>query len=323
MDTDLLKRSPDLRAVADMRLMSMEDGPGRGQRILVGRNAAGIGFEVAIDRGFDISALSKCGTNVGWHSPTQMPFPTLDAASEGGWAFLRNFDGFMVTCGLDHFSRPREVDVSHYNHPHLKAITPPLHGRISTSRARIVAYGVDPDTGKIFCEGVVRQASVFGETLELRRRISLPINATTLTVEDMVINRGFRQTRHGILYHLNFGYPFLDEALQFSGLPATLVRTLSQDRPVPANDYGERVDNVESRDIAGSGVTLTNPVVGVTLNLRFSGETLPRFAVWRAYQSGIFALGLEPKTEAADELPLLQPGDRQNYRLDLSLSDLS
>jgi hypothetical protein len=323
MNTDLLKRSPDLRAVADMRLMSMEDGPGRGQRILVGRNAVGIGFEVAVDRGLDISALSKGGTNIGWHSPTQMPFPTADAGSEGGWAFLRNFDGFMVTCGLDHFSRPREVDVSHYNHPHLKAITPPLHGRISTARAKILAYGVDPDTGEISCEGVVRQASVFGETLELRRRISLPIDATTLTVEDVVINRGFRPTRHGILYHLNFGYPFLDEALKFLGLPAALASALAQDRPVPADDYGERVENVESREIGGSGVTLMNSVVGLAVNLRFSGETLPRFAVWRAYQSGVFALGLEPKTEAADERPLLEPGNRINYRLELALSDLA
>nr|WP_309547124.1 DUF4432 family protein [Rhizobium rhizogenes] len=82
MNMDLLRRTPDLRAVADVRLMTSEDGPGRGQRILVARDAAGIAFEIAVDRGFDISSLSFKGLNIGWHSPTQMAFPSHDPDSE-------------------------------------------------------------------------------------------------------------------------------------------------------------------------------------------------------------------------------------------------
>ena len=90
MEIHLLKKTPDLRAFAEIRLMSLEDGAGRGQRVLVARNSAGVAFEVAVDRGFDISALFVCGINVGWHSATQMPFPPADPSSEDGWAFLRN-----------------------------------------------------------------------------------------------------------------------------------------------------------------------------------------------------------------------------------------
>jgi hypothetical protein len=174
MDINLRKKTADLRAIADMRLVSLEDGPGRGQRLLIGRNGSVVSFEVAVDRGFDISGLAIKGINIGWHSPTQMRFPAVDPDSEEGWAFLRNFDGFMVTCGLDHYSRPRDTDVAHYNHPHLKTVRMPLHGRIAAEKAKLLSYGVDPETGDIFCEGIVRQASVFGETLELRRRITLP-----------------------------------------------------------------------------------------------------------------------------------------------------
>lgn len=166
MDIELLKKTPDLRAIADIRLATLEDGPARGQRLLIARNATGIAFEVALDRGFDISSLSFRGTNIGWNSPTQMRFPMVDPGSEGGWAFMRNFDGFLVTCGLDHISRPLEVDIAHYNHPHLKTKSMPQHGRISTEKARLVGYDVDPESGEIFCEGIVRQASVFGENLE-------------------------------------------------------------------------------------------------------------------------------------------------------------
>lgn len=319
MDIDLLRKSPDLRSIVDIRLMSLEDGPGRGQRLLVARNGVGVGFEVAVDRGFDLSALSMRGTNIGWHSPNQMPFPVTDPDSEGGWAFMRNFDGFMVTCGLDHFGRPEEVDISHYNHPHLQTLTVPQHGRISASRAKLSGYGVDPDTGEIFCEGIVRQASIFSETLELRRRISLPAFGTELTIEDRVINRGFRPARHGVLYHLNFGHPFLDDTFEFIGLPDPLALALAADRPVPDDGYGERVDTIESTLLDGAGVTMRNDRLGLAVRLAFGQSALPKFAIWRAYQSGVFALGLEPKTDRAETMPLVNPGEHCEYQVTLGL----
>lgn len=320
MDINLRKMTPDLRAVADIRLLTLEDGPGRGQRMLFARNATGVAFEVAVDRGFDVSGLAMKGINIGWHSPTQMAFPAADPDSEEGWGFLRNFDGFMVTCGLDHFSKPRETDVSHYNHPHLKSIRMPLHGRIATSKAKLQSYGVDAETGDIFCEAVVRQASVFGETLEMRRRITLPAFQSVLTINDVVTNRGFRPTRHAVLYHLNYGYPFLDESLEITGVPEPLLTAMRADPPTPGDDYGERVDTVASLEIVETDpVTLTNPELGVSIAVDFSREHLTKLAVWRAYQSGVFALGIEPKTETAENRPMLQPGESCHHALQFRL----
>jgi hypothetical protein len=49
---DLLRRrtAADL-GLADIRLMQAEEGPGRGQRELMVRNARDIGNEIALDRG--------------------------------------------------------------------------------------------------------------------------------------------------------------------------------------------------------------------------------------------------------------------------------
>lgn len=321
MDTDLLRKTPDLRGIADIRLVSLEDGPGRGQRLLIGRNAAGVAFEVAVDRGFDISSLSLHGTNIGWHSPTQMPFPTVDVDSEDGWGFLRNFDGFMVTCGLDHLSRPRSVDVAHYDHPHLTSVRMPLHGRIAVGRAKLVSYGVDEDSGEVSCEGVVRQASVFGETLELRRRISVPVFEGNVTISDTVTNKSFRPSRHAILYHLNFGYPFLDDGTRIEGLPEPLSSIIEP--PIPGDDYGEKVETVDSCDLRTAGeVSILNHTAALAVTLKFDHEALDKFAVWRAYQSGVFALGLEPKTQPADARPLLAPGERRTYEVRLTLQKL-
>ncbi|NTG71377.1 DUF4432 family protein [Rhizobium rhizogenes] len=319
MDINLRKKTPDLRAVADIRLATLEDGPGRGQRILIARNASGIAFEVAVDRGFDIANLFFKGTNIGWHSPTQMRFPVSDPGSEDGWAFMRNFDGFLVTCGLDHISRPREIDISHYNHPHLKTKTMPQHGRISTEKARLVCYGVDPNSSEIYCEGIVRQASVFGETLELHRRITLPVVSSVLTIEDTVTNRSFYPTRHAILYHLNFGYPFLDENLQVTGVPEPLLNSLRLDPPLPSDSYGERVDFVDSSEVA-KGIVLANVDLGLSVGLSFNRGDLTKLAIWRAYQSGVFALGIEPRTDTAESRPFLIPGAACKYSLQLAIT---
>lgn len=321
MDIELRKKTPDLRALADVRLVSLEDGPGRGQRLLLARNASGVQFEVAVDRGFDIAGLSFGAINIGWHSPIQMRFPATDPDSEEGWGFMRNFDGFMVTCGLDHISRPREVDISHYVHPHMKSKRMPQHGRISTEKARLIGYGADAESGVVFCEGIIRQASVFGETLELRRRISLPIFGSVLRVDDTVTNCGFRPAHHAIIYHLNFGYPFLDKDIEIKGLPGQLLAKMLTNPPVPDDRYGECVDVVESREILETDpIVLANPRLGVSIGLTFSHEHLNQLAVWRAYQSGVFALGIEPRTDAAEMYPFLQPGEVHRHSLRLSFA---
>jgi hypothetical protein len=324
VDKTLLRKTADLRAIADIRLVTLEDGPGRGQRLLIGRNANRVTFEVAVDRGFDISELSYKGVNIGWHSPAQMPFPLHDPGSEEGWGFLRNFDGFMVTCGLDHFSRPHEADVSHYNHPHLKTRKMPLHGRISVEKARLLSYGVDTVTLEIVCEAIVRQASLFGETLELRRRIQLPVFGSWLIVEDTVTNRGFRPTDHAIMYHVNFGYPFLEDTLTVEGLPNPLLSELRSQPPHPFDDFGEKVDVVDSRITPHQvPVVLRNEKCGIAASFEYSQATLPKLAVWRAYQSGIFALGIEPRTDPrSSDDRILEPGENRRYSLRFGLADI-
>lgn len=321
MDKDLLKRTADLRALADIRLVTLEDGPGRGQRLLIARNARGVTFEVAVDRGFDISGLAYKGVNIGWHSPAQLPYPLHDPGSEEGWGFLRNFDGFMVTCGLDHYSRPHEIDVSHFNHPHIRKRKMPLHGRISTEKARLLSYGVDAETFFISCEAVIRQASVFGETLELRRKITLPVFESELIVEDMVTNRGFRPTDHAIMYHVNFGYPFLDDTLIVAGLPDPFLSEFNSQSPIQSDDCGEKVDVLDSRITPHQvPVVLQNKRCGVEVSYRYSQDVLPKLAVWRAYQSGIYALGIEPRTDLRPtDAALLEPGEGRSYSLQFGL----
>ena len=306
-DPDLAAKSPDLRALADLRLFRLEDGPGRGQRVLIGRNAAGIGFEVAVDRGFDVSALSLGGLQLGWHSQNQMRFPAQLASSENGFGFLRNFDGFLVTCGLDYYGAPRRAAGDTSVSPHRPERDFPQHGEVSTLQARLTGYGVDAEAGMLWCEGIVRQSGVFGDVLERHRRIELPVDGRTLTLTDRVTNCGFNPAPHALLYHFNFGYPLLDSSTELTGAFGDFAARFAALPPAPRPDTREIVDHLTlPPDPNGDlRVGLINPALGgVGVELAYRQASLPDLLVWRSFQSGVFALGIEPGTT----LPRVEDG---------------
>ncbi|MGV1954140.1 aldose 1-epimerase family protein [Agrobacterium sp. 22-214-1] len=332
--TELRKRTVDGRGIADIRLVEMEDGPGRGQRLFLVRNAAGIAFEIAVDRGFDISSATWRGINIGWNSANGLPWPPNSVDAEDGIGFYRNLDGFIVTCGLDHFGAASRTDASHFMHKHRREVFHPLHGRISSQRAQISGYGIDWDAESpvIQAEAIVRQSAVFGENLLLRRRISVPVFGDTIRIEDVVENRGFRPTPHALLYHVNFGYPFLDEQTKLSGdLDASFVAAFNAEDKQPRDDFVDYFQEVAiASETATASIALTNAVLmdGIEVKLRFSPAALPDFGVWRAFQSGVYALALEPVrrgnvNNAVNEWPgMLSPGQVASSWLELQLSSI-
>lgn len=324
---DLRKKTADLRGLGEIRLVALENGPGRGQRLLLCRNAAGLECEVAVDRGFDVTALRWRGINLGWNGPVGTAAPR-EPGGEEGLGVLRSFDGFLVTCGLDHYGLPGVGPAENFIYPHRTRTRFPLHGRVSAIGATLSGYGLDSESAMpaLWCEADVRQASLFGEVLTLRRRIEIPLFEPRLNLYDRVRNDGYRPTRHGVLYHCNLGYPLLDEHAQLSGDFEPGLRTgFASEPPVPADDVQERFDSHASKagadGLARAGVRNPQLEGGLELEIAYSAATLPMLGLWRAWQSGIYALGIEPHTlltapaEEARGPSLLEAGEARHYRL--------
>ncbi|MFZ4213540.1 aldose 1-epimerase family protein [Pantoea endophytica] len=311
--------------------MQVEDGAGRGQRLLLLRNASGIGLEIAVDRGFDLSAATYRGVNIGWNSANGMPWPLHSVDAEGGVGFYRNFDGFLVTCGLDHIGGARTEDGERYIHKHRSQVFHPLHGRISGQRAHISGYGIDwqAKVPVIWAEAVVRQSAVFGENLVLKRRITLDVWGETVHVSDRVENQGFRPTPHAILYHLNFGYPFLNEGTHISGdIDTGHAAAFNMEAKQPENDYRDHyLDVPVTADGLCATVSLTSdtPVGTVRASICYPRESLPAFGLWRAFQSGVYALSIEPARRfdagnpTAEGNVTLEAGDATYYGITITL----
>ncbi|MFQ5971578.1 MAG: aldose 1-epimerase family protein [Alphaproteobacteria bacterium] len=329
--------------VLGIELLTHADGPARGVRVLHARTGSGFSFRVAVDRGFDLVSAEYRGVPVGWQSPVGIQNPALHAPEhEAGLGFLRSFTGLLATCGLDHFGGVDSGGSEHFINPHRKSMGYPLHGRASQIPARLLGYGVDWGAGTVWCEGLVRQAALFGEFLELARRIEAPLGGRTIVIRDVVTNRGFRPTPHMLLYHFNFGYPLLDEDAELL-VPTREVAWTSHEpraqgvgfrRQVgPRTDFVEQVyQHVVSADASGRvPAALVNRRLGpdgVGVAVEFDHTELPCLLEWQCLQSGVYALGIEPCThnvagrhiaEERAETIWLEHGDTRAYAIELSV----
>jgi Domain of unknown function (DUF4432) len=315
---ELRRRSALLRSHADLRLVTIADGPATGGRLLEVRTPDGISADIALDRGGDILRLSWRGIEMGWHSAADAvtPWPSLDA--EEGLGFLRGFDGFLVTCGLDHHGVATTTSASDFNYPLRKTNHHPLHGRIAATKAELLEKVIDWEQDEIRIKLVTRQATVFGEVLELLRTIRFSLTQPSVHIDDVVTNRGFRPTRHGILYHVNFGAPFLSEALSVNAPGWACADKPEKGEARPSDDHVEIVTSAPS-PVSGQ-IKLINAELGFGCMLEFDQNALPDTAMWRAFQSGVFALGIEPYRGFKDlNQSTLAAGQSARYRLAISI----
>ena len=326
---ELRRRVGSLEQVAGVRLVTCADGPARGSRILEFRSGGGLRFEVLVDRGFDIGHASMCDRTLSWVSPVGHVAPWFREPAGYGW--LRTFGGGLVTtCGLDHSFGPRQSDASHFGYPAIEEVHLPLHGRVSSEPATLTSYGVvESEEGVVLrADGIVRQAAVFGEVLELRRRIECDFGRAEIRIEDCVRNVGYRDTPHRLLYHVNLGFPLIDESttvavdssnsttesrdvLTFGGPTIGTPEEVLQLRPEPDRNGMVRV-RVDQR------------VGGLRVEQRYDATTLPYLLIWKVSQEGMYVLGVEPSTDPApsSSVPeatlMLGPGEERSYKLALS-----
>jgi len=346
--TQISERTGALAQLAGVELLEYADGPERGVRVLDFRTGAGLGFRVALERGFDLLSADYRGVPIGWRSPTGPRHPGRASVEENrGWGFLRSFTGLLATCGLDHALAPATSSVAQYIYPGFSESDYPLHGRISQIPARLLGYGErwKGDACTLWAEGEVAQMAVFGENLVLTRRIEAELGGTAISVDDRVENRGFRPTPHMLLYHYNFGYPLLDEGAELLVPSRAIVHAVHGDlraqgvgyrtQGPPRADFSEQVyehDVVPGPDGMAS-TALVNPALGaggLGIRLDYDRAALPCLIEWQCLQSGLYVLGVEPSTnhvlgrkfaEERSELIFLDHGGTRHYRTRLSVLD--
>lgn len=339
-----------LAQFAGVRLMTLGDGVERGIRCLQFRTGSGLAFDVLVDRAMDIGACDYRGAAIGWQSPTGFRHPGLhDYADEGGLAWLRSFSGLLVTCGLDHTLFMDSDPAGHYHYTPRQSVDSSLHGRIANIPAQLTGYGErwEGDDCILWCEGVARQAAVFGEDLHLIRRIEARVGDSGFTLDDRVVNHGFYRTPHMFCYHINVGHPVLDEGSRYiapvrhtpwAAHADALTRQNCgyRTQPGPRHDFHEQVyEHAMAADADGRiPVGLVNPAFdggrGLGLSVEVRHDQFPYQFQWQNFQQGQYAMGIEPSTNHVlgkpfarerKELIWLEHGDERRYQTRFDVLD--
>ena len=304
--------SGDTGHAAGVRLMTLGDGIERGIRMLEFRTGSGLRFTVLIDRAMDIADCEFNGMGIGWHSPAGFRHPGLhDYEGESGLAWLRSFSGLMVTCGLDHILFMYDAPADNYVYGPRQSVSHSIHGRVGTIPAKLTGYGErwEGDRCVLWAEGVVTQGTVFGEHLELHRRIEVDAGSNDIRLSDRVVNRGFYKTPHMFCYHINAGHPVLEEGSRYLAPIKDVVWAAHADSyraqnvgyhtfPGPQHDFHEQVWQHElGADSAGEvPVALVNDRLGIGLMVVTRKDQFPCQYEWQNFQAGQYALGIEPST---------------------------
>ena len=310
---EIAKLAGSLSQFAGVRLMTLGDGVERGIRMLEFRTGGGLRFTVLVDRALDIADCDYRGMAIGWHSPAGFKHPGLaEYEGEGGLAWLRSFSGLLVTCGLDHILFMYDEPADHYVYGPRKSVSHSIHGRISTIPARLTGYGErwDDDECTLWCEGVVTQGTVFGEDLQLVRRIEARVGSNEINIHDRVTNRGFYRTPHMYCYHINLGHPIVAESARYlapikdvvwaahAGADYRKQNVGYRTMPAPQENFHEQVWQHElSADKTGRTlVAVVNDALGVGFEVVTRKEQFPCMYEWQNFQAGQYALGVEPST---------------------------
>jgi hypothetical protein len=200
-----------------------------------------------------------------------------------------------------------------------------MHGRLPFTPGVVSDCGADwaRDTPVLFCEGEVVQEHPGGENFHLRRRIEAEIGGMRLSIRDTVENATTTPQPQASLYHLNIGYPVLDDG--------TVVEHGGRPRLGPLRVPDETASREAfSRPLASAeGATCTVTCPRMTLELRWSAATLPHLQLWHDLSPGACVLSVEPCT--SERLPggrsgaesILAPGETRSYALDISLRESS
>jgi hypothetical protein len=336
---ELMRRVGRLEQVAGVRLVTLGDGIERGIRVLEFRTGTGFAFDVLVDRSLDVGRCEFNGRSLAWLSPTGVVGPWYSEPLGLGW-FRSWGGGMLVTCGLDHTLLGGVDDASNFHQLVKPTEEYGLHGRIGFIPARLTGYGErwEGDECVLWAEGVVRQAAVYGEAMELRRRIEARVGESHFTVHDEVVNVGFDSTTHMYLYHVNVGWPVVDAGSEYlipapAGVAVAEYPTREYRRLTgPAQGFPEECyeHQVVAEPEGTVPVAIVNRQIGLGAYQVYRKKQFPFHTMWRMLGEGTYGVAMEPTTNRdagrfdareRGELAYLPPGEARNYEIEIGVLD--
>ena len=274
-------RISNFQQVASIRRYTLTDGREKGLDVLDCDNGK-IRFLLNVSKACDIMQL--------YHEGQNMSFVSKNGFTKRETPFLNRFEGGMLyTCGLDSVGGREGYE---------------LHGTLHNIPAEIIR--AECNENGIVVEAIIRDTALFGKNLVLKRKIFTEISGDSITLEDTLINEGYKAEEYCLLYHINVGYPMLDDGAKvIADVESYTPRTAwAKQNEATMYEMNDAVPNQEEAcyflKLSKPEIALVNEKIGKKFTVSYSGDTLTHFVEWKSMASGDYALGLEPCTTGLD-----------------------
>ena len=272
----------NLQQVASIRRYTLTEGREKGLDVLDCDNGK-IRFLLNVSKACDIMQL--------YHEGQNMSFVSKNGFTKRETPFLNRFEGGMLyTCGLDSVGGRDGFE---------------LHGTLHNIPAEIVR--AECNESGIVVEAIIRDTALFGKNLIMKRKFFTEIGGDSVTLEDTLINEGYKAEEYCLLYHINVGYPMLDDGAKvIADVESYTPRTAwAKQNEATMYEMSASIPNQEETcyflKLKKPEITLVNEKIGKKFTVSYSGDTLPHFVEWKSMASGDYALGFEPCTTELDE----------------------
>ncbi|MEG0913656.1 MAG: aldose 1-epimerase family protein [Oscillospiraceae bacterium] len=316
----LMKRVGNLGSIAGIKRLEYQSGRANGLRAYEVSNER-LKFTINIDKGMDIASLFYDGMPMHFVSrPGEM---NNNWYNDGPNSSRSITGGMMFTCGLSNVGPVQTLE---------NGRTLPQHGYLRNAPAALDGARCYWDKDEYCMEvyGDIREASLFGENLVVRRTITTKLGCSSVHIHDSIENEGCASEPLMIMYHCNAGFPLLDKNSHLVIDPiSTTPRDEISERGMKSEDFrvfGEPVDEYDEQVFyhrlkAVDGrceATLVNPDRKLALNFSFDNRELPNLIQWKCRASGDYVMGIEPsnchpegvqKEKQSETIRMLSPGE--------------
>lgn len=299
MDTHLLSRVGLLDQVAGIRHYRQADGSGAGASLFTMHNLAGLRFSLVADKCLDLLEFEYRGVNFAFQSKNGLVHPhkvgPLADDFYTAWG-----GGMLATCGLSNVGDAVELDGLH-----------PIHGRIGATPARLLQADERWEGDDLVLEvrAEMSETRLYSRNLRLRRCVSTSLHSKTVQILDDVTNFSATEEPVFLLYHINLGYPFLDQDT-LVGWNAEVDEADVPARMGPPTSGVPMATTLHRGGSAEAAAVLINERLGLGLGIEWDRERLPYMHQWRNQAPGEYVLAIEPATcSLAGRAAALQAGE--------------
>ncbi len=312
--------SSQLNGIEEHRLIG---GRGGNMRLYELHTEGGLDMVFLPDRNGDIARLRYRGYNLSYFSPCGYVAPQYYDNKGDGW--LSSFTaGFLTTCGLQNNGVPNTDDGE----------TLPLHGSIGNTPCEHSYWTEEEESFTVHT--LTKDEGIFSRKLTLARTVTVSKKDPSFTIEDVISNNGDKETPFEILYHMNMGYPLLDEDSVIT-IPSSEVKPRNEHAAEdienwmkiiePTAGYEERCYYHSFPDEKGFA-SIFQPKLGLGLEFSYNAKELDGFVEWKMMGVRDYVLGLECGNSLPDGrdvmrrtgmLKFLKPGEAQKYTVNINI----